>query len=207
MARKLPSMRSAILFALLLITAFSPRALAADATPAVCAKFKLDPLASRPLGVATPQPHACKPRVADNGMLLPDPTCTPGAVNPTVTLAVLQEQGFTTKCLRDDATSAAVKAHTYAWYGIPHPKDNAGASQTCELDHLISIELGGADTLDNIWPQCGPSSAVLDARYFKQKDRVENYLAREVKAGRIPLEAAQRGIASDWTQYLKDSLK
>jgi hypothetical protein len=30
----------------------------------------------------------------------------------------------------------------------------------------------------------------------------ENYLADEAKSGRMPLAAAQRGIASDWTQYL-----
>ena len=44
--------------------------------------------------------------------------------------------------------------------------------------------------------------ATLDERYFKAKDRVENYLAGEVKAGRRSLDDAQRGIASDWTQYL-----
>jgi hypothetical protein len=54
----------------------------------------------------------------------------------------------------------------------------------------------------NILPECGPSAVVLEDIYFKIKDRVENYLADEVKLGRMPLAAAQRGIASDWTQYL-----
>jgi hypothetical protein len=31
---------------------------------------------------------------------------------------------------------------------------------------------------------------------------VENYLAAQVKAGKIRLEDAQHGIATDWTQYL-----
>lgn len=68
---------------------------------------------------------------------------------------------------------------------------NTGRTQTCELDHLISIELGGADTLDNIWPQCGPRGVVLPKRFFKQKDDVENYLAAQVRAGAIRLEDAQ----------------
>jgi hypothetical protein len=72
---------------------------------------------------------------------------------------------------------------------------------------LISLELGGADTLENIWPQCGPKGVVLRNRYFKQKDIVENYLAREVKAGRMDLSEAQRGIAQDWTQYLDAARK
>lgn len=75
----------------------------------------------------------------------------------------------------------------------------------CELDHLVPLELGGADGIGNIWPECGPDSATLENRYFKIKDRVENYLADEVKAGRIPLDTAQRSIASDWTQYLDDA--
>lgn len=64
------------------------------------------------------------------------------------------------------------------------------------------MELGGADTLDNIWPQCGPDQATLNERFFKQKDWVEDYLADEVRAGRIFLGDAQAGIAKDWTQYL-----
>jgi len=49
------------------------------------------------------------------------------------------------------------------------------------LDHLISLELGGADTLDNIWPQCGPSGVALPQRFFKEKDTVENFLAMQVR--------------------------
>jgi len=82
------------------------------------------------------------------------------------------------------------------------PTNNKGANQTCELDHLVSLELGGSDTLDNIWPQCGPAGAVLRARFFKQKDVVENYLAMRVRDKTIALSVAQRGIAEDWTQYL-----
>jgi hypothetical protein len=75
------------------------------------------------------------------------------------------------------------------------------------LDHLISLELGGADTLGNIWPQCGPSGIVLAKRYFKIKDAVENYLAVQVRSGDMPLADAQHGIATDWTQYIAASTK
>jgi len=109
---------------------------------------------------------------------------------------------YRTSCTRDGATSAAQKNKTYGWYGLPHPAHNTGANQFCELDHLISLELGGADTLENIWPQCGPDKVTLRERYFKQKDAVENYLAAQVKAGTISLHDAQWGIANDWTQYL-----
>ncbi|MBW4044581.1 MAG: hypothetical protein HIU87_06250 [Acidobacteria bacterium] len=85
------------------------------------------------------------------------------------------------------------------------PRENSGESQVCELDHLVPLELGGADGLGNIWPECGPAGVSLDGRYFKLKDRVENYLADEVKAGRMPLAEAQQGIAADWTRYLPEA--
>ena len=79
---------------------------------------------------------------------------------------------------------------------------NTRANQVCELDHLVSLELGGADALDNIWPQCGPDAVTLREQHFKQKDMVENYLAARVRSGAMSLADAQRGIAADWTQYL-----
>ncbi len=82
------------------------------------------------------------------------------------------------------------------------PADNNGQNQVCELDHLVPLELGGADGLGNIWPQCGPDETALKSRFFKRKDVVENYLAAKVRSGAMPLEDAQRGIAADWTQYL-----
>lgn len=104
-----------------------------------------------------------------HGFQLPDPSCTPGAINPTVTLTILKRPGFHTPCLRDKATSAAEKNATYECYKLRHPWHNVGNRQTCEKDHLISLELGGADTLDNIWPECGPSGVSLRKRFFKQK--------------------------------------
>jgi len=93
---------------------------------------------------------------------------------------VLTDPAFRTSCNRDRATSAAQKKKTCEWYGIQRPDNNSGRDQACELDHLFSLELGGADTLDNLWPQRGPDGVTLPERYFKEKDRVENYLAAEV---------------------------
>lgn len=150
-----------------------------------------------------PADGSCHPSTS-NGYPLPDAQCTPGGINSTVTLSVMQA-GWRTRCIRDCEESQARKHVAYSWYQIANPQHNSGSNQMCELDHLVPLELGGADGLGNIWPQCGPDDATLKNRYFKLKDRVENYLADEVKAGRMPLDAAQRGIASDWTQYLDDA--
>ena len=149
-------------------------------------------------------PSTCHTRFKGE-FLLPDPACTPGAVNPTVTTEVLQDSTFRTACVRGHASSSAQKNHTYDLYTIAHPDHNTGQTQICELDHLISLELGGADTVDNIWPQCGPDGAVLSERFFKRKDAVENFLAKQVREGKMSLADAQKGIATDWTQFLAAS--
>lgn len=112
-----------------------------------------------------------------------------------------------TKCIRNCQSSEKQKHAAYAWYGLTGPIQNNGVNQVCELDHLVPLELGGADGLGNIWPQCGPDSTELRNRYFKQKDLVEDYLAAKVRSGRMPLEEAQRGIAADWTQYVDAAIR
>jgi hypothetical protein len=150
------------------------------------------------------QPNGCKTGIS-NGSPLPDPNCTPGAENPTVTLDVLRNPAFRTGCIRNCATTEQQKHVTYGWYSLTSPPDNTGPDQTCELDHLVPLELGGADTLDNIWPQCGPDGVSLNDRYFKQKDLVENYLTAQVKSGAMDLETARHQIATDWTPFLADA--
>ncbi len=174
--------------------------------PATCAQFNIDDRASRPLRAVNlpPAPGACHTRMM-NGFPIPDPGCTPGAINPTITVPVLRNAAFRTACIREQVTTEHEKAQTYNWYSVPHPANNTGGSQSCELDHLVSLALGGADTLDNIWPQCGPPGAVLAERYFKQKDAVENYLAWRVRRGEMDLAQAQKGIATNCTQYLTDA--
>ncbi len=151
-----------------------------------------------------PGENACKTQLR-NGYPVPDPRCTPGGINTAVTVEVMRNPAWRTACIRNCQESEAEKHVTYKWYGLQKPRSNSGKNQVCELDHLVPLELGGADGLGNIWPECGPDRTVLDNRYFKIKDRVENYLADEVKDGRMSLDAAQQGIASDWTQFLADA--
>lgn len=136
--------------------------------------------------------------------VLPLRSLTPGATNPKITQAnigsTICSRTWSTKSVRDTQSTPTQKATTYAKYQIPKPKNNTGANQTCELDHLISLELGGADSLNNIWPECGPNGVTLNQRYFKMKDQVENYLHAQVCAGNMSLADAQDQIATNWNQ-------
>lgn len=149
-----------------------------------------------------PQDGSCHATVR-NGYPEPDIRCTPGGVTPGITAETLRDPAWRTKCIRNCQSSEQQKHVAYGWYGVPKPDNNQGATQVCELDHLVPLELGGADGLGNIWPECGPDDVLLRERYFKQKDVVENYLAAKVKKGEMPLDEAQKGIATDWVQYLE----
>ena len=169
--------------------------------PEDCAQFDLTYTSEYFAHWRAPAHDSCATTVRD-GYPVPDPRCTPGGANPSVTVAMLRNPAWRTGCIRNHETSERKKHKTYRWYGIREPRGNYGDTQVCELDHLVPLELGGADGLGNIWPECGPSGAAMEDRYFKVKDRVEDYLAYEVKSGRMPLREAQEGIATDWPKYV-----
>jgi hypothetical protein len=158
-----------------------PRALATlAATPSAA---ELTPAAAPALA-----PHPLAPRtktsgcVAQNG--LPDPACTPGAV-----VGVSKEQvcvpGYSSE-VRD--VSERVKNEVFAEYGI-----TSHAAGEYEVDHLVSLELGGANDIANLWPE------PADPRPgFHEKDKVENYLHAQLCNGSISLKDAQTQIAGNW---------
>jgi hypothetical protein len=119
---------------------------------------------------------------------LPDPTLTQGAINPDLTAEKLCAKGFTTKDYR--ATSEATKRAVCRAYGLD---DHCYGADKAEIDHLASLELGGADVQANLWPQSytGTWNAHI-------KDRYENFLHKRVCAGKITLDQAQHEIMTDW---------
>lgn len=68
-----------------------------------------------------------------------------------------------------------------------------GKQGACELDHSVSVELCGATTRQNLWPQ-----SYLYSEGARIKDRLENELHRRVCAGKMPLRDAQKVIETDW---------
>jgi hypothetical protein len=121
---------------------------------------------------------------------LPDPALTPGAVMTTDAAAACTP-GYS-KSVRH--VSGKVKAQVYAEYGIVSHR-----SGEYEVDHLISLELGGSNDIKNLWP--GYQSEPWNAHV---KDKVEDRLHHLVCTGRMRIEDAQQEIASDWVAaYLR----
>jgi hypothetical protein len=67
-----------------------------------------------------------------------------------------------------------------------------------EEDHLISLELGGSGAdPKNLWPE---PHAGQDNSF--DKDKVENWLHRQICSGAMTPGEAQKGISTDWRQFL-----
>jgi hypothetical protein len=114
---------------------------------------------------------------------LPNPTLTPGAVL-TEDVATICARGYA-RSVRH--TAYALKRAVYAEYHV------TPQSGHYEIDHLIPLDLGGADVAANLWPESYQTPGAA-----RMKDRLENFLHREVCAGHVPLREAQRAIAQDW---------
>ena len=59
-----------------------------DPTPAICSQLPIDPGMSQALGPLSIKRVDCHVRMS-HGYPIPDPNCTPGAINPTITIAVM----------------------------------------------------------------------------------------------------------------------
>ncbi len=125
------------------------------------------------------------------GQAMPDPKLTPGATSALASKQLCDPK-FHTTSVRNVPESE--KRQVYARYGMANHK-GACAKAGCEVDHLISLELGGSNDIKNLWPE--PYAPAPNAH---QKDVVENWLHRQVcsVASAIPLKDAQHQIATDW---------
>jgi hypothetical protein len=126
---------------------------------------------------------------------LPDPTCTPGAVDPDITASdiavTICRPGWTATVRPPEAVTAPEKVGSAAAYGY------TGPFATAEYDHLVPLELGG-DPNDpaNLWVEPNDDPHATSTR--NAKDGLERTLRGLVCSGRLALATAQEAIASDW---------
>jgi len=125
--------------------------------------------------------------VAVNGVQ--DKACTPGAIFTDATVQQICTSGYSASVRN---VPIAVKDQVYANYNI-----SSHFSGQYEVDHLISLELGGSNDIANLWPELASPRPG-----FHEKDTVENYLHSQVCDGKMSLQKAQELIASDWHQAL-----
>ncbi|MCO5994722.1 hypothetical protein [Actinoallomurus rhizosphaericola] len=140
-----------------------------------------------------PSPGTCKVGSRD-GQPLPDPDCTPGAINPDVKQSNIDQTickvGWTKTVRPPTSKTNAMKAKSARSYSLSR-------SATGEYDHLIPLELGGApDDPRNLWVEPG--------HIPNPKDAVEHKLNDAVCSGLVPLAKAQKAMAARWVTAYDD---
>jgi hypothetical protein len=115
--------------------------------------------------------------------LLPNPKLTPGRVAERDT----DRAGVT----------IAMERKVFARYRLPWAR-----RPEFKIDHLIPRELGGADTIDNLWPQ------KIRAKPYgaDRKELLAEVLLQKVRAGKMTLAQAQEEIRRDWIDAFIDHL-
>ena len=118
---------------------------------------------------------------------LPDRRCSPGAYYSRLTKAVICASSFRTRSIRNVPQSA--KYAVEREYGLVP----GSYGRTIEIDHIVPLELGGSNSIANLFPEPGSGAA-----NYHVKDRLENRIHALVCAGALDLGAARTQIASNW---------
>jgi hypothetical protein len=127
------------------------------------------------------------------GVTVPDPRLTPGVTRPV-------SLGDVCSIPHEEVVRAVpgfLRDQVFREYGIANPK-----VQDYEIDYLIAPGLGGADDIQNLWPEPEVSAGWNS----HDKDLLEERLHQMVCSGQIDLSTAQKAIASDWIQAYKKYL-
>jgi len=150
---------------------------------------------------------------SNDPQVVPSEDLTPFLPNPAITQAAAGDLSHA--ILTTEATvvskpgyagsvrhvPGSIKHKVYLEYGILSHK-----SGDYEVDHLISLELGGSNDISNLWPQS----------YHKHwnahmKDELEFKLHSMVSKGQLDLPTAQKEIALNWIaayhKYIGDGEK
>ena len=115
--------------------------------------------------------------------LLPNPKLTPGRVAKRDK----DRGGVTLK----------MEQKVFARYRLPWTRRNE-----FKIDHLIPVELGGADTINNLWPQ----SLRTKPYGADRKELLTEVLLTRIRASQMTVAQAQEQISRDWIDTFIDHL-
>ncbi len=115
--------------------------------------------------------------------MMPNPKLTPGRV--------------ARKDKDRRGVTEAMERKVFARYGIPWSR-----RAEFKIDHLIPVELDGADTIDNLWPQ----SRRVKPYGAERKEFLTQHLVARIAAGKMTIAQAQKEISEDWISCFVDHL-
>ena len=137
--------------------------------------------------------------MAQDHAMLPNPKLTPGATDPKVTqktiLKTICQPGYTATVRN---VTAAEKRQVMERYGLPESE-----LSKVEIDHFISLEIGGSNDITNLWPEYyDPATGQRNYLGARDKDVIETHFHREICAGAMTLLDAQERI-KHWPEEYK----
>jgi hypothetical protein len=178
---------------------------ACSSTPTPVQSAPTAPTTVAPTTTTVPSPHptACHARADRGGLItrtnvLPDPHCTPGAVDPRVTQADIGSTicvaGYTTTVRPPTSYTEPLKLRLLTSYGY-----TTGRPSAFELDHRVPLEVGGDPrAVANLWPEIGGVP--------NPKDSIEGYVHRLVCAGRITLTEGEAVFEGDYWAWAAQNM-
>jgi hypothetical protein len=125
----------------------------------------------------------------------PDRRCSPGAYYSGLTKPVICAPMFRTGPIRN--VPQAVKFKVEREYGLVAKL----YGRTLEIDHIVSLELGGSNDMANLYPE--EARFANGAPGYHVKDKLENKLHDLVCSGAISLRLAQLQIARNWQELYR----
>jgi len=156
------------------------------------------PASTTPEPTPTNSPQVLGQRTKVSGCVikdsLPDKDCTPGGVISSATKDEICQPSYSSSVRN---VSESTKEEVFKEYGIV-----SRTTGEYEVDHLISLELGGSNDISNLWPE--PANPVPG---FHEKDKVENYLHTLLCKENKPLKDIQLQISEDWLSVYKEMVQ
>lgn len=138
--------------------------------------------------------------------LYPDPMKTPGCA---ATLEVNDlTRVWTENCPsgKDSCTysqahrkvSKGERTHIYDEYNVPSAKRNI---ENGEIDHFYPLCAGGSNSASNLWYQ--PIDVKWNGKVFgfKEKDKLEAWICKQIKARKLDPQEAFDRVSKDWVRF------
>jgi hypothetical protein len=138
--------------------------------------------------------------------LYPSATLTPGRAD-TLSAAELSAR-YSEHCRKGklDCTyaqshrsvPAAVHRRVYEEYAVPAAARNG---RDGEVDHFYPVCAGGSNDIANLWYQPADRTWRGHALGYHEKDVLEAWVCREIKAGRLDPAVAYERMTRDWVAW------
>lgn len=144
---------------------------------------------------------------SENGQPLPDPACTPGALNPNVTQAnigaTICQGGWASSVRPPESYTEPLKRKGITAYGFSDTR-----LSDYEFDHRVPLSSGGnpRSTL-NLWPQGYERTHVAPAGFGSEnKDKIEDYVNRLICSGKLSLSQGQAVFLGNWWTWRQNNM-